>query len=216
MASTSTSSDNVSKDCFFLAIRQYPPVINGKINITEFIDASTDLVAIVERLGTIFAPVRYDLQRNVDKMKKLFKYDNNSCLLELMLAETTIGKPGAESVLWLNRGMLFFEIMFTQILCHVRANNIDVNMKKIFTVAYEGSIKRYHNWITQQLFTFICKTSPSLPDVIKAFEMKDNLKLFGTKVESLHAAVHVVRCKIDNFFKENNIFDIPVEKMLAP
>ncbi|KAJ8725548.1 hypothetical protein PYW08_003731 [Mythimna loreyi] len=175
-----------------------------------------DLVAIVERLGTIFAPVKYDMQGNVDKIKKLFKYDKNSCLLELMLAETATGKPGAESVLWLNRGMLFFEIMFTQILCHVETNNIHVNMKKIFTVAYEGSVKRYHNWITQQLFTFICKMSPTLPDVIKAFEMEDNLKLFGTKVENLHAAIHEVRCKIDDFFKENNIFNIPIEKITAP
>lgn len=47
MASTSTSTDNVTKECFFLAIRAYPPVINGKVNIIEFIDASTDLVAVV-------------------------------------------------------------------------------------------------------------------------------------------------------------------------
>lgn len=58
--------------------------------------------------------------------------------------------------------------------------------------------------------------SPTLPDVIKAFEMKDNLELFGTKVESLHKALHLVRCTIDDFFKENNIFDIPIEKIIAP
>lgn len=216
MASTSTSTDNVTKECFFVAIRQYPPVINGRINIIEFIDASTDLVAIVERLGTIFAPVKYDMQGNVDKIKKLFTYDKNSCLFELMLAETATGKPGAESVLWLNRGMLFFEIVFTQVLCHVQTNNVDVNMKKMFTVAYEGSVKKYHNWVTQQIFNFICKMSPDLPDVIKSFEMEGNLKLFETKVESLHTALHLVRCKIDDFFKDNNIFDIPVEKIIAP
>lgn len=29
-------------------------------------------------------------------------------------------------------------------------------MKDVFTVAYEGSVKKYHNWITQQLFTVSC------------------------------------------------------------
>lgn len=29
----------------------------------------------------------------------------------------------------------------------------DVNMKEIFTKAYEGSVKQYHGWITQQLFS---------------------------------------------------------------
>lgn len=38
------------------------------------------------------------------KIKKYYKYDENSCLLELMLEEVKNGKPmGAEGVLWLNR-----------------------------------------------------------------------------------------------------------------
>lgn len=44
MASTSTT-DN--QECFFLAVQDFPPVINGRINMIKFIDASTDLVAIV-------------------------------------------------------------------------------------------------------------------------------------------------------------------------
>lgn len=42
MASTSTS-----ESYFFLTIKHFPPVIDGRININEFINASTDLVAVV-------------------------------------------------------------------------------------------------------------------------------------------------------------------------
>ncbi|PZC78565.1 hypothetical protein B5X24_HaOG202024 [Helicoverpa armigera] len=129
-----------------------------------------------------------------------------------MLAEhaNTNGKPtAAEGVLWLNRALLFFEIVFTQILSHLQANAPEVNMKKIFTVAYEGSVKKYHNWVTQQIFAFICKMSPSFPQVVKSFEMENDLSGFETKIESFQITLHLVRCKIDDFFRENNIIPEP-------
>lgn len=51
------------------------------------------------------------------------------------------------------RALMFFELAFVEILEHLKSRNYDVNMKKIFTVAYEGSVRKYHNWVTQQLFT---------------------------------------------------------------
>ncbi|CAH0701902.1 unnamed protein product [Spodoptera exigua] len=167
----------------------------------------------LERLGSVFAPVKYDMQGNIDKLKNIYKYDENSCLLELMLAENANGQPvAAEGVLWLNRALLFFEILFSQILSHVQANDIDISMKKIFTVAYEGSVKKYHNWVTQQIFSFICKMSPTLPQVIKSFEMDNDMKGFETKIESFQKTLHLVRHKIDEFFTENNLFTDQIKK----
>lgn len=51
------------------------------------------------------------------------------------------------------RALLFFELAFQEIIACLQANECDVSMKKIFTVAYEGSVKMYHNWVTQQIFT---------------------------------------------------------------
>uniref|UniRef100_A0A2A4J8S5 Glycolipid transfer protein domain-containing protein n=1 Tax=Heliothis virescens TaxID=7102 RepID=A0A2A4J8S5_HELVI len=202
------ASASSSDLCFFLRVKEFPPVINGRINIIEFLEASTDLVSVVERLGTVFGPVKYDMQGNIDKVKKLYTYDKNSCLLELMLAEhaNTNGKPiAAEGVLWLNRALLFFEIAFEQILSHLQAKAPEVNMKKIFTVAYEGSVKKYHNWVTQQIFSFICKMSPSFPQVVKSFEMENDLNGFENKIERFQIPLHLVRCKIDDFFRDSNI-----------
>lgn len=50
------------------------------------------------------------------------------------------------------RALLFFEIVFHQIIQHLQANMYDIGMTKIFTMAYEGSVKKYHNWISQQVF----------------------------------------------------------------
>lgn len=51
------------------------------------------------------------------------------------------------------RALLFFELVFQETIACLKLNNYDSGMKKIFSVAYEGSVKQYHNWVTQQIFT---------------------------------------------------------------
>nr|UAX26440.1 glycolipid transfer protein [Galleria mellonella] len=202
-ASTQIASENV----FFDIIKPFPPVIDGKINVVKFIESASDLVTLVERLGKTYAPVKYDMQGNIDKIKKACVFDKTSCLLELMLDEIGRGKTVAtESILWLNRALLFFELIFQEIFRHLKSNHYDVNMNKIFLVAYEGSVKKYHNWITQQIFAFICKMSPTLPQILKSLDV-DDVKSFETKLLHFNITLHLVRCKIDNFFKDHNMFD---------
>lgn len=191
---------------FFENMKHFPPVINGRINIAEFLEASSDLVCLVDRLGTVFAPVKFDMQGNIEKIRKYFKCDKNSCLLELMIEEASNGKNTAsEGVLWLNRALLFFELVFGEIIEHLKSNNHDVNMKKVFTVAYEGSVKKYHNWVTQQIFTLICKMCPTFLQILKSFEADNNIKAFEEKLTSLNITLHLVRCKIDDFIKDHNL-----------
>lgn len=49
------------------------------------------------------------------------------------------------------RALLFFELVFVDILENLQAKK-EINMKYVFTKAYEGSVKKYHSWVTQQLF----------------------------------------------------------------
>lgn len=51
------------------------------------------------------------------------------------------------------RALLFFELVFQETIACLKLNNYESGMKKIFSVAYEGSVKKYHNWVTQQIFT---------------------------------------------------------------
>lgn len=209
MAGTSTN------ERFFLTIKHFPPVINGRINVLEFLAAASDLVALVERLGTVFTPVKIDMQGNVDKIVKHYKYDGDSCLLELMLEEKAKGVPiAAEGILWLNRALLFFELTFKEIVRNLQAQTPqnDVNMKKIFSTAYEGSVRKYHNWVTQQLFSLICRMCPNLPQLMKSLDVEDCVKEFETELERFNITLHLVRCKIDDFFKDNNIFNEPTQQ----
>ncbi|KAI8435143.1 hypothetical protein MSG28_003519 [Choristoneura fumiferana] len=101
MASTTITEHKYS----FENLKDYPPVINGRINALKFLEATVELLRIVESLGKLFAPVRYDMEGNITKIKKLHVTDK-SCLLELMLDECSKGKPVAtEGLLWLNRAL---------------------------------------------------------------------------------------------------------------
>lgn len=124
----------------------------------------------------------------------------------LMLEEINNGKaPVTEGVLWLNRALLFFELVFVDILENLQAKK-EINMKYVFTKAYEGSVKKYHSWVTQQLFIFICKMSPTFAQMIKSFGVDGDIKSFETKLASFNITLHLNRCKIDDFFKDNNLF----------
>ncbi|CAH0692454.1 unnamed protein product [Chilo suppressalis] len=202
MASTSNTDTP-----FFHNLKEFPPIIDGRINLTNFLAAANDLVLLVERLGKLFAPVKYDMQGNIDKIAKFFEFDETSCLLEVMLDEVNSGKcTGTEGVLWLNRAILFFEIIFQEILKCLQANEQDINMTKIYIIAYEESVKKYHNWITQQLFALICKMSPTYSQIMKSLEVDKDVRGFELRLTSFNNKLHLVRYKIDDCFKEHNLF----------
>ncbi|XP_053625387.1 glycolipid transfer protein [Plodia interpunctella] len=204
-SNTAPTSESIK---FYENIVHFPPVINGRINLVQFLEATSDLVSIVDRIGKVFTPVKYDIQGNIDKIKKNYDYDENSCLLELMLGEISQGKiTAAEGILWLNRTLLFFEITLEEVIRYLRSDNYDVNMDKIFSVAYEKSLKKYHNWITQQIFVVICKMSPSLPQMMKSLDVCDDINAFETKINNFKVTIHLNRCKIDDFFNDNDIFN---------
>nr|XP_026494909.1 glycolipid transfer protein isoform X1 [Vanessa tameamea]XP_026494910.1 glycolipid transfer protein isoform X1 [Vanessa tameamea] len=201
MDSTSTAAKNSnSQDLIPFSY------VNGKINVIEFLEAVKNLITLVDRLGKVFAPIKYDMEGNVEKIKK-YEYSEDSCLLELMAKEHSKGESkSAEGVLWLNRALLFFELLFQEIIVCLQSNNYDVNMKNIYTIAYEGSVKKYHNWVSQQLFALICKMSPTLPQILKSLEVEHDISGFETRLTSFNKTLHIVRSKIDTFFKDQNMF----------
>ncbi|XP_050345057.1 glycolipid transfer protein [Nymphalis io] len=202
MNSTSTATKN---DSNFQDLIPFP-YVNGKINVIEFLEATKNLITLVDRLGKVFAPIKYDMEGNVEKIKK-YEYNKDSCLLELMAQEHSKGESkSAEGVLWLNRALLFFELLFQEIIVCLQSNNYDVNMKDIYTIAYEGSVKKYHNWVAQQLFALICKMSPTLPQILKSFEVENDVSGFETRLTTFNKTLHIVRLKIDDFFKDQNMF----------
>ncbi|XP_068629832.1 glycolipid transfer protein [Battus philenor] len=201
------AADIISPNFILEEINFFPSIVNGRLNFVGFMRAISDLLVLIDRLGKVFTPVKLDMQGNIDKIKKHYKYNEDSCLFELMLEEINKGKPvAAEGVLWLNRALLFFELTFKEMLINLKSEQYDANMKKVFRSAYEGSVKKYHSWITQQLFNTMCKMSPTMPQILKSFQVDNNVKGFEARLSNFNETIHLVRCEIDNFFNNNNLF----------
>lgn len=47
--------------------------------------------------------------------------------------------------------------------------------------------------------------SPTLPHILKILDVED-AKEFEPKLTNYNIKLHLVRCKIDDYFKENNLF----------
>ncbi|XP_047988672.1 glycolipid transfer protein [Leguminivora glycinivorella] len=205
MASSTTLENKDFQDY----VKDFPPIIDGKINAVKFIESAAGLLCAVESLGKMFAPIKYDMEGNIDKIKKLDPKEG-SCLLELLHREClqSQGKPVAtEGLLWLNRSLHFFEIMFQEVIQLVEENNLEINMRKVYTIAYEGSVKKYHNWVTQQIFALICRLAPTLRQMLKSFGVDtNNIGQFKTRLTSFNITLHLVRCKIDDFYKDKKLF----------
>lgn len=65
----------------------------------------------------------------------------------------------------------------------------------------------YYLQLICYFFQLICKMSPSLLQILKAFEVEDDLKLFETSLVKFNITLHLNRCKIDDFFKDHQLFE---------
>lgn len=115
------------------------------------------------------------------------------------------GHTATGGLLWLNRALLFFELIFEQLIERIKAQALQESMNPIFVSAYERSVKPYHGWVTQQLFHFICKMCPTLPQMLETFGADKDLKGFAEEFEKLITSLHLVRSKVDEYYKEHNI-----------
>lgn len=49
--------------------------------------------------------------------------------------------------------------------------------------------------------------SPTLPQIMKSIEVDNDVKEFETNLTRFNINLHLVRCRIDDFFKEKGLFE---------
>lgn len=54
--------------------------------------------------------------------------------------------------------------------------------------------------------------SPSLHQVMKSFEVDHDINKFETTLENFNISLHLVRCKIDDFFRENDVVKNAIQR----
>lgn len=190
----------------------FPEVVDGKINTTEFLDAARNIVRFVEKLGKIFAPVKYDMQGNIDKLNARYSNDKevNATLQELILAEVANGADviATDALMWLTRGLHMILLFLEEIVRDHKAGSATEDLVAILRNAYKEALEPYHGWVAQQLFGFLSRMAPTRTQILGmlANAETENEQIFPD-LEVYLGKLRINITTIQKFYKDNNLED---------
>lgn len=172
---------------------------DGKINTQMFLDACSQIVPFFDVLGsTAFAPVKSDINGNITKLLKKYDTDKEKfvTLQDIVNSEieekTTKAKNSAtDALLWLKRALSFIRVFLQEVLTG------EEDLVKCAKKAYESSLKQYHGWIVQGIFSLAMKAVPYRKDFVKALgpdctedvvlsEMKETVDVMAANIDTLN------------------------------
>ncbi|KAH0588728.1 hypothetical protein H2248_004533 [Termitomyces sp. 'cryptogamus'] len=142
------------------------PVTDAGVDTLAFLEAAEGLVGIFDLLGsTAFSVVQNDIKGNIAKVRA--RYDaarNLSGTLEKLVENEKMEKKrtATEGLLWLLRGLSFT----CKALQNSQANKTE-ELADAFAKSYEGTLKRFHNFVVKGIFAVAMKACPYRADFYK-------------------------------------------------
>ncbi|XP_022914625.1 glycolipid transfer protein A isoform X2 [Onthophagus taurus] len=178
----------------------------GKIETLVFLDYSKRVVCFVERMGKIFAPLKHDMNGNINKLTKKYLENETSYkyLDDMILDEKKQKKDVAtDALMWLRRGLHFLATFFQLI---VDDKTQQESLVQFIRTAYEEVLQRYHGWMGVQLFNIMCRFAPKRRELFKIIapetqnetEIMQNMNIFKTNL--LTAINYLI-----NFYEEHEL-----------
>lgn len=169
------------RSSFFHSLPQFPFIHNDTkaIPTIEFLSASIGIVQFVDLLGIVFKPVSNDLNGNVIKIRSKYEEcpEKYKCLDGILTEEKATIKDGdfrigSDAICWLNRGLKYLCLFLTFLVQDYKdardgkSTGSLEDLKKYFAQAYEFTLKNYHSWFTQKLFSLCLLSAPTRNNLI--------------------------------------------------
>ncbi|KAG6820811.1 hypothetical protein H0H93_011105 [Arthromyces matolae] len=139
------------------------PITDEGVDTLAFLEASTGLVGLFDLLGsTAFGLVKSDLKGNIAKVRA--RYDAapalSNTLEKLVENEKNEKKRTAtEGLMWLLRGLSFT----CKALQNAQANKTET-LATAFTNSYDGTLKKFHNFVVKKIFAGAMMACPYRDD----------------------------------------------------
>lgn len=155
---------------FFNSVQlPFPEVIDGKINTLQFLESSKGVVGLVEKFGKVFAPVKYDMTGNIEKLTRHYNTNKEQHLYlnSMILAEKEEGGNYAiDALLWLRRALQFIHTFFSCVLEDSQQGKKSEDLVPFLKKAYKETLETYHGWMTQKLFGLLSRMCPSRSELM--------------------------------------------------
>ncbi|OAD65745.1 hypothetical protein PHYBLDRAFT_175918 [Phycomyces blakesleeanus NRRL 1555(-)] len=125
--------------------------LSNGIDTNEFLEATEGMVKIFDVIGsTAFGFVQNDMNGNIKRLRLRYESnpEKNDTLEHLLEGESDESKRLAtEGLLWLIRALDFTAKGLTRSL-----DNPDEELTYSFSVAYETTLRQYHNFLVRPVF----------------------------------------------------------------
>ncbi|KAK1122014.1 hypothetical protein K0M31_009862 [Melipona bicolor] len=189
----------------------FPNIIDDKIGTVEFLDAARGIVRIIEKLGKVFAPVKYDIQGNINKLTTRYAKDEekNATLQDMILIEknTETDLIATDALMWLTRGLHMILLFFEQIVEDAKTTTPTEDLVAFLKKAYKEALEPYHGWMAQQLFDLLSLMVPTRSQLLQALTNKQTTEN-STVIENMEFYLQRLQKNvsvIQSFYKANNL-----------
>ncbi|XP_070505948.1 uncharacterized protein [Chironomus tepperi] len=178
---------------------------NGKIKTSEFIDASNEIVSVLEKFGKLFTPIVMDMRGNTSQLYDLYQKDvKNWEYIEDMILTAPELKYRAW-LLWLKRALELIERFFYYVMTDpdIIAQKSD-SLQPMIVRAYNEVLKPYHGFLLQQTFSMLNRWIPNRKTLLGVDEhFEDNIKHLNILMPKMRKHID----KVDTFLKQNGFDD---------
>ncbi|KAK3911078.1 Glycolipid transfer protein, partial [Frankliniella fusca] len=126
------------------------------------------------QLGKVFAPVRYDMNGNIEKITNKYREDpvRFEFIGDLLATEQAQGGlRAADALLWLRRALHFFHEFLHSIVKDTKANSRREDLSENIQTAYKETLQKHHGFLAQRLFSVLSKMVPSRSKLLKTLAL---------------------------------------------
>ncbi|KAG7206564.1 hypothetical protein KM043_000252 [Ampulex compressa] len=189
----------------------FPAVIDGQINTLEFLAAAREIVRIVDQFGKLFAPVKYDMQGNIEKLTSRYVTDvvANSTLQSMILREKSTEQilVAADALTWLTRGLHLILLFFERIVQDSKLGNATEDLGAFLRKSYKEALEPYHGWMAQQLFGLLSRMVPTRSQFLRvlAAQHTDTDEMVVHEVDGYLVNLRENVLCLQRFYEEHNL-----------
>lgn len=140
---------------------------DSKIQTKEFLEVCRSVLPIVDKLGTGFSLVKYDVGGNIDRLAacaatkpEAYQADVFAMVRDDVAAGThTDNSSVTKGLLWLKRAMEFIVALLDRLF-----TDRQVTLSQAASDTYYATLQKFHGWIVTGTFTVALKIVPSRED----------------------------------------------------
>ncbi|KAL4433929.1 hypothetical protein ABPG75_000370 [Micractinium tetrahymenae] len=183
---------------------------DGKLQTKELLDVCRSVLPIVDKLGTGFSLVKYDVGGNIDRLAacaatkpEAYQADALAMVQDDVAAGThTDNSSVTKGLLWLKRAMEFIVALLDRLY-----TDRQVTLSQAASETYYATLQKFHGWIVTGTFTVALKIVPSREDFFDKVGIQPGDEAARQQMHDFCTSFGAVLAELQAFLAERGLDD---------